>query len=547
MGTRLHSLTRCLTPKLLLVPVALSAAFVLAAPASAQTCLQEEYNLVNKQKLNCSANDVRVAQVSNVRDLNGNPIATCIQGSTFSFVADFQIITTANAANSGGRDNIGLYFQTDPTKPDALFGSCVDNIIYKPHNCSTATGSLQCGTAGYQEFDASPDNCGDTSSSVNGNITDTILVSNFVCTSANSLPCASDPTKQCLALPNCTSWQTPGSSTLCQASAPFFPYPFDANGKPEAIPGSPSKCNCATIPLPIQPVNPKPIALKACNTKNTTGTPTFTFDPNNPPGTASPTTCNGGIEGQDVATYTVSLDNPNVSGAFGDIIVDQICDSAYGQVFPLPQSLGGPGGSCKAGSTGKGITATTCSALDVPLGQHSECTFTAPVIDELSSVSNIATFSGHSGLSNTVTFSTSTNQATVTSTDAPTTAKVIKGYNATIAACATVRYNVEVDNTSGFDEVATLSVLNDSSFGSLTSVHDSVLGTTCSVPQTIQVGGNYKCTFDAQFCSAVDTNTCIQHVNTVTGTLKGDEATDSTFNQASNTLTVKECLTPSTP
>jgi hypothetical protein len=91
-------------------------ALLLAAPAfAANNCLQDEYNLVNKQNLNCTANDVRVASVSGVRDLNGNPLSTCIEGTTFSFVADFHIVTTANATNSGGRDNVGLYFQTDPT------------------------------------------------------------------------------------------------------------------------------------------------------------------------------------------------------------------------------------------------------------------------------------------------------------------------------------------------------------------------------------------------------------------------------------------------
>ncbi len=39
---------------------------VMAVPAFGQTCLQNEYNLVNKQKLNCTANDVRIAKVQNV-------------------------------------------------------------------------------------------------------------------------------------------------------------------------------------------------------------------------------------------------------------------------------------------------------------------------------------------------------------------------------------------------------------------------------------------------------------------------------------------------
>jgi hypothetical protein len=543
----MSSRTCCRNVSLVLVLLAVA---ILAAPAFAGTadptlCLQTQYNQVQKQKLNCSANDVRVAAVTNVRDLSGNQIATCVQGTKFSFVADFNVVTTANATNAGGRDNIGLYFQTDPTKTDALLGNtCTDNIIAPVHPCGTGTlAGISCGTPGYKEFDASPDTCGDTSSSVNANITDTIVVQDFVCTTSNSLPCPFDATKQCLSLPNCTSWQTPGSSILCVTNPTAYAYPFDASNNPEAIPGAPSKCNCSVIPLPIQIVNPKPLALKACNTPITSTTPTFTFDTNNPPGTVSPTAdtnCDAGAEGAGTATYTVAIDNPNVSGAFGDIIVDQICDSAYGQVFPTV-------GSCKAGTVGA-ITGTNCSALDIPLGTFSTCTFTAASIGEDNSgVSNVVTVSGHSKVNTTVTFSTQTNQVTVHSSDAPAAATVEKTANATIAACATVRYGVEVDNTSGADEVETLSVLNDTPFGSITSVHNSVLATTCSVPQTIAVGGKYTCTFDAQFCSAVDANTCISNTDTVTATVKADEAGDATFDQVSNTLKVQECLTLSTP
>jgi hypothetical protein len=556
---------------LVVLALAIMATPAFAGSADPTLCLQTQYNQVQKQKLNCSANDVRVASVSNVTDLAGNTISTCIEGSTFSFIANFQVITTANAQNAGGRDNIGLYFQTDPTKTDALFGAtCTDDIIAQNHPCATSgpAASSTCGAgAGYQEADASPDNCGDTSSSVNGNITDRILVKDFKCTTSNSVPCPFDSTKQCLSLPNCTSWQTPGSSSLCVATTPQsnppgnWDYPFDASGNPEAIPGAPSKCNCGVVPLPVQPVNPKPLALKACNTTLTSGSPSFTFDTNNPPGTASPTNCDAGIEGQGTATYTVAVDNPNVSGAFGNIIIDQICDSAYGQIYPTS------GGSCSTtGTVGTG-TFVSCSTFDIALGSYATCTFTAPSIGELNSVNNIVTVSGHSKVTTTVTFSTQTNQVTVHSEDAPTTAAVAKTFAATIAACATVRYKVDVHNTSGFDEVETLSALSDTPFGSLTSVHDDVKGTTCGVangagtlsgtagagilPATIPVDGHYICNFDGQFCSAVDSGTCIQHDNQITTvTLIGDPndtPAHTSFNTPSNTLTVKECLLATTP
>src|SRR5437899_7757140 len=107
--------------------LSLFGALTLGAPAFAQNCLHDEAvnaGLIKPSKsLTCTAGDVRVAQVTNVRDLSGNPLSTCIEGSPFDFVADFTIVTQANAANSGGRDNVGLYFHTDPSKPDALSGT----------------------------------------------------------------------------------------------------------------------------------------------------------------------------------------------------------------------------------------------------------------------------------------------------------------------------------------------------------------------------------------------------------------------------------------
>src|SRR5437868_7345922 len=71
--------------------VAMVAMLVLAVPAFAGNCLQDEYSLTARQTLNCTANDVRVAKVINVRDPNtGLPITTCTPG-TFTFLADFLV------------------------------------------------------------------------------------------------------------------------------------------------------------------------------------------------------------------------------------------------------------------------------------------------------------------------------------------------------------------------------------------------------------------------------------------------------------------------
>ena len=180
------------------------------------------------------------------------------------------------------------------------------------------------------------------------------------------------------------------------------------------------------------------------------------------------------------------------------------------------------------------------------------------------------TVKGHADLSTSRTFSGSSNSVSVVSTEVPTTATVVKSLVATTAACATVRYGVEVDNTTdkAFDEIETLSALGDSVYGDLTTLHGNVLGTNCNQASwihaagdtssagtgggtfsTIDPGKNYTCQFDGQFCGAL-VNSCFSQSDTVTATLTGDEAGDTVPGAVtSNQVTVKECLsaTATTP
>jgi hypothetical protein len=175
-----------------------------AAPAlAANNCLAD----VTPFHVNCTARDVRIAAATNIRDLNGNPLSTCFAGSTFSFLADFNVVTTATA-----RENIGLFMATGG-QSTALTGKCVDNIISPPHLAGQQGGCTTPGTGGclgsslYHEFDTSlaGDNCGDTTSADGNNQFITVEVDNIQCpTSGTNLP-----------LPNCTSWQQPGGASLC--------------------------------------------------------------------------------------------------------------------------------------------------------------------------------------------------------------------------------------------------------------------------------------------------------------------------------------------
>lgn len=532
---------------------ALLAVVIPAMPAFAQnTCIQNEYNLQQgvsatgtsgSTKLNCTANDVRIAKVTNIRDpLTGTTLTSCLAGQLFNFLADFEILTTSSQA----RENIGLYIATASTT-QALTGSCVDNIISPAHACPS-NSAITCGSDNYHETDAAPDNCGDTSSGDNsatfgaGAEKVTLEIDNFVC----EAPAGSNN----VVLPNCTSWQIPGGTIQCVSPSPTYPYPFNGpGGTPTAVPGTKSKCNCGIITLPITVQTPSINVGKTCNTVDNTQAPDFTT---NPP---TPNNCTTHPEGGQV-TYTVNLNNDKSN--FGSVVIDQICDSAYGTVFTdgtLP--------ACAAGSTGQTITGTTCNTLTpIAFNTAETCTFTVNQ-PESTTVADTVNASGHGSSAGTF-GPTSSNSVTVTSNEAPSSATVTKGFVGTEAACATVRYSVDVHNSSasGTDETESLTVLTDNAYGSITSVHDSVLGTTCGVasgvgtlsgtagggafsaasPATIAVGGDYTCQFDGQFCSAIDLNSCISHTNSVSGTITGDEAGD-VVSQSANTLTVKECLT----
>jgi hypothetical protein len=234
--------------------------------------------------------------------------------------------------------------------------------------------------------------------------------------------------------------------------------------------------------------------------------------------------------------------------------VDQVCDSAYGQIFPVPPANAPFSGTCNAGSqcaapqnvTGGGCAAsTTCTGATIGLNGTYDCAFTASQ-PENKTVTNIASATVHGSSSGTHA-SGSSNSVTVVSNEAPSTATVTKGVVSTLAACATERYSVTVHNSSasGTDENLTLTALNDTFYGDITTLHDHVLATTCAIPtggSSLPVGGSdYTCTFDAQFCSAIDTNGCISETDTINATLSGDEAAD-TVTVSTNTITVKECL-----
>lgn len=529
---------------------------------SGGNCMQNEYNDAGfTQTLNCTANDVQIARVTDIRDpVTGNPITTCNLGGSFNFLADFIVVTTSKSS----RSNIGLYFAIDGG--NAKTGQCVDSIIAPQHDCSSSS-SVQCGSASYEELDSAPDNCGDTSSSdgtvcldANGSVVScpapaggtTYTGAQVVTIEVDNFPCEPPTGSNQLVMNDCTSWQTPGSALQCVSSPPNYPY-VDA-----AVAGSPSKCHCGTIGLNITAQTPSVTVTKQCSVDGGT--------------TYNSSSCSLPDPG---GTVTYKVDVTNTSN-FGSLTLNQICDSAYGNVFTATTNPAQP--ACPAATVGT-ITSTTCSSSSIDVNGEYSCTFTADQAED-SSVKDTVTVKGV-GQGGTP-FSGGSNAVTVTAGEADSTASTIKTSASASPSygCATVRYGVEVDNTSAStnDETESLSALTDSYFGNIAvgtgqpPLGTDVLGTTCGVatgspgegtlsgstgagllPAKIAVGSKYICQFDAKVCgntvplseptNATNCAAGIENTDTVSGTIVGDESEAVT--QKTGKLTVDVCFSTS--
>src|SRR5215471_2192010 len=338
----------------LIVITAALALSLRAAPASAtNNCLQD----VTPFHLNCTANDVSLAKAVNIRDLSGNPLSTCFAGSTFSFIADFQVVTTATS-----RENVGFYIATGG-QANALTGQCTDNIDSplhfpgdqgtptlpgNPSLCTQNGGTSLClGSALYHEFDTSlaGDNCGDTTSADGTSQFITIEVDNIKCPTSGTT----------LSLPNCTSWQQPGGASLCISNTgPSNDWPW----VPAAIPGAPSKCSCEVLTLPITPI-------------------TYSISTTKTPNPASLQEPGGNF------TYTVGVTNTTTQGgSFGSVTINQICDDKYGTIA---QAAGFSGSACP----------TLTPPLPLPVSNVTPANCGLPVTLAVGqTVSNLCSFTG---------------------------------------------------------------------------------------------------------------------------------------------------------
>ena len=564
----------CCSKTVLFVSVLLALA-VVATPAFAGNCLKD----VSRAN-SCTANDVSLAAVlsNTVNVYKGGIPGTnqCIEKGTFSFTATFEVKTTSSST----RSNIGIYFGTGQNS--ALSGTCTNQILAPLHPCAFVNGvsTAQCGDINYSEKDqsingepgtqATQASCGDTASGDSsqqfgaGTHAATLDVDNVTCPAASSTcPAGSGINGPCLVLPECTSWYQPSNGMpVCESPAPDYPWVS------AAIPGSPSKCTCGVLYVPVIPVTVAPKVAKACNTSTTNTPPAFDFSGNT--GAATPNNCDAGAEGSTV-TYTVGIKS-TATLAGNNTVVDQVCDDKYGTIYSAFSPSTCPKGATNLDGTATNVSCPPGGAGGIAPGATATCTFTAAVGENLAGLTDTVSASGHSSLDSNATFTNiQSNSVTVTSSDALSTATTTKSVDSLAAGCATVRYAVAVHNSSGADEALTLSALQDNSFGDITKVtptNTSVLGTTCGVatgagtlsgsagagalPATLAVGGtDYSCKFDAQICGNLTTinlpnppgGTCLglQHQNKVTPTLAGDEGEAVT--NTGNTITENVCFT----
>lgn len=454
-------------------------------------CLQTNYTNHNKgQTLGCTSNDVRIARVTNIRDLQGNPIDSCIAGSNITFQADYEVDLTAQ-----DRYDIGLYLATDgdlnpdgsPSNDGALRGKCTSSIITGP-----STSGIPSNAQNFINLDPSPDVCGDitgplgtgTGKSYNPQMVHMVVTT--LCIGDNSTPPK-------LKLPNCTSWRQPGSNEVCTGIA-------------DAYPGSPSKCNCD-----------KDFTI-AVNVEHTHLTVTKSADPTkvNEPG--------GSI------TYNIRVTNPAsfVSVTLGNIVDDPDNNK----------------------DTDNSITYTpssaNCTKTVLKAGEFADCSFTQSVSGNPGdTITDQVCVSGTDSNTPPSAVGPNCDTATVTIVGVLPSANLITKVTSAVAT-----FEVKVQNTSTVESLL-LQSLCDDTFGAIATSNGltcavgtlgAIKSTTCSLPQTLAINGaqddTYTCTFVAEV--GIDGKPC---TDPVTGTVLDNDG-NSITPSGSATVTITQTHNP---
>ncbi len=423
--------------------------------ASAQTCIQDVWQAHgNSQSLTCTANDVTLAEATNIDIVTGGScdavtgLCSCFAGQTVTFTADFRMDLTANT-----RYDVGFYLATDGdlNNDGALTGQCA------------ASASLVSNTpaGNFINLDAAPDVCGEIAGPL-GTAHNPLFVSAQI-----SAQCPLTPGQQ-LRLPFATTWRQPGSNEVCRGIG-------NGTTTNDVYPGSPSKCNTGTLVLDITSISTTLEVTKEALTPSVPET--------------------GGD-----ATYSVVVKNTSTV----DVTLTSLTDDPFGDIPSLPGSTCVPDGvaaTCEVG----GVIApnATCSCTFtalVPPGDFGGPAFPDTVTACANNVTN----------SNAV---CDTDDAEVPYTDLSSAPTLTKTASASQCQVDTT-YDVVVNNTNTL-ETLTLNTLTDVPYGNITT---SCPGHTLSARTArcrqipISPSGNYSCAFVGRI------NSCdLTRTNTVTG------------------------------
>ncbi|QYJ95384.1 hypothetical protein [Shewanella spartinae] len=455
-----------------------------------QACMAEQAGF----NLNCTANDVRVSKVDNIRDPNDpNAKVECNLGDEVTFIADVTITTTANE-----RYDYSVYL------PEGNWSAQDAN----PNNeCSILLGRTDGPGVDLEE---GLDACADISKAAGYDATHVYADEEI------TLFCRDDDNSGKAEFNYCMAWHNKTGE--------------DCSEDDPAAPGTPSKCRCDSFDIDVF-IKPNAPTI----TKELMGTDTHT----EPGGTY---------------TFKLSFDNPNAyTSLFITDLYDKVDEGANGSYETTLDLWNGVGAAGAA--DGVYLTASNCSQPAnggeiVPSGSYS-CQFTVTIVDRdlpddqspelYNDIIKLALIDknddpvvdgGSCAAIGGVDGDHCSNVLQVNVTNLPPSITVDKSAvpDQVPESGAWVTYTVRVDNTAAdYDSPLTLTYLNDDKFGDLNGQG------TCATGGTIAFGGYYECSFD-KFISGTGAGS---HTNTATAKAVDDENTEA-MNADSATVIIND-------
>ncbi|MFY8275181.1 hypothetical protein AAEU32_13730 [Pseudoalteromonas sp. SSDWG2] len=273
--------------------------------------------------LNCTAKDIRVTSVDNIRGPNGESSVSCTIGTDVSFIADVSITTTANQ-----RYDYSVYL------PE---GDWSAQEYSTTNTCSILLGETS-GPPGV-DLEEGADWCADISKAAGYDATQ--IHTNQPMT----LYCRDDDQDGYADFNYCAAWHNKEGAD-CSEDNP-------------AAPGTPSKCRCDVLPLEIL-IKPQPPVI----TKTLTSASSSLQEP-------------GGE-----FTFSLNIQNPN---AVASLYVTDLSDLIEQGNNGFNTTLDLWGATSNGNTDGIYLTSTNCTepvgGLEIAPGASYSCSFTVKIID----------------------------------------------------------------------------------------------------------------------------------------------------------------------